>query len=272
MLLIRFLNPHRIVLIVLCMTCLLWEAESVPLLGGGLRPIIPPVLSIRGSDNRLQVIQRLPSATFDSYVYALDIFKDNIITFFPAFAVWKFGLLLTHGWKHWLGEAMKTALEWGVFSATYSGGERFVTRIRAVDDKFNQYIACGICSGLHRASEGLPAVAHGFVTGFAFVYVLEHLTNRLAEQDGGVDAQGNSKSSGGHGRSALEGTLAASGRSRMKSAPMKGSVLSKVTAPMVPKVVTAFPRVGLPAAAAAAAAAASTRRSYAGGYYEFTKR
>lgn len=217
-----------------------------------------PLLIVRGSKNGLEPIHRLPTAVVDSYLHAMNVFKDNIAIFFPAFAVWNLGLLMTHGWKYWLSDALKTGIEWGLFGATYSGGERFFTRIRGVDDKLNQYIACGICSGLHRASEGVPSIAQGFVTGFSFVCVLEYLMNRLAEDDVVQES-----SSSGSGRSALEGTLAARGRSRLRNAvPIKNTILSKVAAPIV---LRSLPRVGLPAAAA------STSR-HARGYFEFTKR
>ena len=87
-------------------------------------------------------------------------------------------------------------IDWGVFSAVYTGGETFIHRIRNTDDKFNQYISCGICSAITRVNEGPPAMATGFVTGFAFVYVLEVLTDLV------VIFEGND------GRETLEGTLA----------------------------------------------------------------
>jgi hypothetical protein len=67
-------------------------------------------------------------------------------------------------------------VEWGGFSASYSGSDMFFARIRGVEDEWNSYIACGICSAASRFKEGNMAMAQGFATGFAFVYVLEQVS------------------------------------------------------------------------------------------------
>jgi hypothetical protein len=99
----------------------------------------------------------------------------------PAGLIWKLGVFKASGFSPWLTEGLKMGTEWGAFSASYSGADAFFANIRGVDDKYNSYIACGVCSAASRFKEGFPAMAQGFATGFAFVYVLEQLTGSMGE-------------------------------------------------------------------------------------------
>jgi hypothetical protein len=146
----------------------------------------------------------------------------------PAGLIWKLNELRTSGWRQWALEALKMGTEWGQFSALYAGGEKFVAGVRAHDDKLNSYVACGICSATSRAKEGLPAMAQGFVTGFAFVYVLELLGEILSENGNGP-----------HGKEAIEGvvgqTVRARGASSMVGSRPVPSALRKYTSSSLPK-------------------------------------
>jgi hypothetical protein len=172
--------------------------------------LTPPVIPVLfKADHPVDVVKRLPVAVLDAGVTALSAFFSTAAVMIPAGLIWKFSALRSNGAKAWGLEALKMGVEWGSFSASYSGGEQFFARIRGLDDKINSYIACGICSAISRVKEGYPAMTQGFVTGFAFVYVLEQLTESMAKK--AAEAEGAAPPT--TGRQALEGAVASKGTS-----------------------------------------------------------
>ena len=94
-----------------------------------------------------------------------------------------------------------------------------------MDDKLNQYIACGLCSAVSRVKEGYPAMAQGFVTGFAFVYVLEKLSSTIESSAATETATGAGAGASSSGRQAIEGAVASK-----LGTPSKGSIPVRASA------------------------------------------
>jgi hypothetical protein len=213
------------VFVVVVLGCLLLLSVPTDALGASsapMRPVVlssehpvdmlkrilltPPVIPVLfKADHPVDVVKRFPVAVLDAGVSALSAFFSTAAVMIPGGLVWKFAVLRSNGVKAWGLEALKMGVEWGSFSASYSGGEQFFARIRGLDDKINSYIACGICSAISRVKEGYPAMTQGFVTGFAFVYVLEQLTESMAKK--AAETEGLAPPTAG-GRQALEGAVA----------------------------------------------------------------
>lgn len=119
------------------------------------------------------MIPRLPAAVSSTLVTSGLAFIQTAAFLIPIGLLMKIGMIKDV--KGWLLEGSKMGMEWGAFSALFTGGEELCLKLRNKNDRWNSYIASGFCSGYMKMPEGYLGVAQGFVSGVAVMYTIDQL-------------------------------------------------------------------------------------------------
>ena len=129
-------------------------------------------ISPRGQIRLPVYISRIPQAMKESGVSALRAFTSDILILAPIGVIGA-----TFNKPESVAQVVSSGCKWGMrmstYGATLAGVEQLCRSVRGVDDIYNRMFGSGVSSALGKREQGVLGVAQGFVSGAAFIYVLD---------------------------------------------------------------------------------------------------